>query len=1054
MQADIETETPLEQKTLLSASSESLKSPISPVAMEITAQEADETAKSSTASSKRRHVAEDKHSKITDVARDVTSRLYKPPEPKFKYVPKTKDKDTKTLPAKTRVSREKDVDNIGRGSSPRTLKDSDNRHSPSPLRDAGLKGQGSPARVVRDTDKRHSPSPLRDAGKRASPSPSKEKGKPMKTTSSKEENTKAASKKQTDLKPTCDTKRKGTVEAVSKTDRRESPVMAVRNKPQYQNDTATAMIRRSPDRLGFVATRLGGSSPLRQMASASSLASVPESLSEEECGPLGASGSSEPVIKKRTRRGRAFLDDDEFRRHSAPDYDKLESEFNAYTKEMGFKPGERHAVSVASAYQTSVSVDESALSDSHYKQGSDKTAPSPETSESIRSESYLPMERLSQKHIPNSEFYISSSDEMTCDEMENKVDDTRIDTTKYLNQNKTDTGLLDMEISHADNKTGSKSNSMVVGIKRDHEKTSECDNIPLFSVKKSKSDNDKEQLETEQIVSNNDDTFSDDSLDTDHSADSLEHGGKKEGIDRLTVSLPEHLFLKDEHTKLVSDDSLKKLEDEQHVVGDNDQTQFVPDKNIQSSANEKGNDNRTKLDSNVSDTELEFRCDLKPDGDNIESSSLTALDTNVVNVEEIEPMMETEESERFIVSLDIFPYVDVVDPVTENQYPFDIKTDQEQTSGLDSGIDNLTCELLTEIIPSDNGNKAAESTDSTNVVSINLARDMVDQERSPLITNESLADLGDGFDNLTYKSVAEIIPSDNENRTVENPDSTNVVSINVAKDMMNQERLPLSTNDSLADTENLTPHEELTVNLLLEGEKMLKHEELEVVLKLDGETCVLPSDEKASGVKTDIDSEDVDKIALENEPCNIQNMDITEVQSYSDVEMVEQETVEDMEPVKLEMSVKNTSDVHAEGKNTLAIDAVNNEAGTQSECKKEISNIKECVSSEISNQNKVKTELEVIEPDANQDREGGDRGQINDIDAEMQAEIDLIETGIQDGISATLILPQTRTLAVWTSQEFMAEVDVAGSHGSDDSIGDPQQELQVLQEALEQLPAK
>ena len=1049
----MESDSSLGQKTPLSVSSESLNSPLSPVAMDTSAL-AQEISRSKSETAKKRPVElEEKPSKISNVARDVTSRLYKPPEPKFKYVPKAKDKDTKTPPAGTRSSREKNVSPVGRGSSPKTLIDSyDKRHSPSPLRAATPKGRGSP------TDKRHSPSPLRDSSKKSSPSSSKERGINQKTTSSKEDITKTPSKKQSNHQPSNDAKRKSTGESGPKAPRKESAVMAVRNK-QYQSDSA--IMRRSPDRLGFVASRLGGSSPLRQIASASSLASVPESLSEEDNGPLSTSGSSEPIIKKRARRGRAYLDDDEFRRHSAPDYEKLESEFNAYSKEMGSKPGER--VCLSPPYKNSVSVDESVLSDFHHQVSETKSdvCPSAKTDAAIQSENVLPSDKVPQQQ--NSEFYISSNDEMTCDESDTRKDHTEMDSVEFVQPdlNTTEQPFTDKIHSHV-NKT--ETESIVIGTKRDHSKKSEGDISLVPPNKKSKSESSETNL-SEMKVSDTrdvDDGFSDDSLDSNNSADSLESDQVTISSVRLTKSFPDSLFINDRNAKIDLDDSLEKMnvdqtKDEMDSCNDIVQPKEVSIIGETYDPGSKEEMGMIEPDKGINNENMEtIQPDTNESQEDVNKDSFEKSDsakTDGLDLEEIEPLMDYEE--RYIVSLNIIPNVESHDSTVENQDHFDI------------------CDS-----------------------------DITSQQQNKMLSVPSNQELANelNLDNLTDKLCG---------------DSDNVVSMDIARDMLNQ----VKKSQETADAENAKVHEELEVNLLLEGEKPLTHEELEIILKLHGQTCLLSEAEKAKALQRKADSEKASKLKIEIKSGNaVEEMNITE---ESEAAITRDEIIEHMEIEDVKQSsVDALPDVFTENQETVS-NINDNKDGIQSECKEHHSDIVEPVSNEIYEQSEIEMGEEIpksvenkpthqsrnvedneqvnsmhaeklngtrsecmehhsdiIEPVSNeiheqieiekgeeipksvenkpthQPRNVEDNEHVNSVHAEKLNGTESVDSNLLDGISASEILPHSRSLAVWTSLEYIAEVDVTGSHGSDDSLLDPQQELQVLQDALGQLPAK
>ena len=904
--------------TPLSASTESLKSPVSPIAME-TDSKPKETSRSRNEHVKRKHGPEDKHSNISSVARNVTSRLYQPPEPKFKYVPKSKDKEIKSPPVRPRVPKERDLDAIGRGSPPRIVRHQNTRHSPSPLRDVNRSGSDSPSRFVRNSDKRqspsplrHSPSPLRDNGRKASPSPTKGRGK-SKEGSLVDKSSKPPQK--TEPKSETNAKKKDDRHGAPKSDKKESLIMAVRNKTPSDNNAALIDIkmRRSPDRLNVAPNRHGVNSPMRQIASTSSLASVPESLHEEDAGPLGSSVSTEQLIKKRNKRGRASLiDDDEFRRHSAPDYDKLENEFNAYSLEMGFDPGEKENISGSPTYRTSVSVDESELPNSQSMEESDTTLTDsvPKNATSETQTNHVPEEREIKK------FYVSSGDEMTSEETENIKEPTECSINEIEVEMITDQSEINInDILNVDDfgeaGTNVDENNMqpdahVTGTKRDHTDGPKHETVSIPPMKKSKlQESDHVHVSAEEVYQKeHDESFSNDSLDEDEHSKSMQENKDPIETDRLTQSLPHNLLLlREDHEKSVSDDSLEATEDNAMNLDDSEVSKHKESakKDLDIVINQNGDMLQVEVVDNS----------ILPEG---QESEVNLSNSQVMD-------FEYEEPETFVVTLDI-------------------KSDENAS------------------VPSPKGQN--------------------------------------DFDNVNQHEGSEYQISKHEDKHLEKLKEVNVVSSNLASDMV---------------------HEELEVHLALEGEIKLTHEEIEVELKLEGESCVLGSEKKPDS------SSEMKENILEPEQ---KALDI-KTQSFKNVD----------DAIK---------DVKMNGSATES-DTYDNER------------VEEIM--EISEADKLESAEERLE--ITSDKLESSVGKLESTADNLESTTDKLENAVvdvnnDDGISATEVFEKCRTIAVWTSQEFLADLDAdlegAGGLGSDDSLLDPSRELRVLQEALEQLPAK
>ena len=958
-----------------------------------------ETARSKNEHVKRKREPEDKHSKISSVAKDVTSRLYQPPEPKFKYVPKSKEKEIKTAPVRPRIPKERDPDAIGRGSPPRVLRDRNTRHSPSPLRDVSRTGSDSPARFVRNTDKRHSPSPLRQSpsplrhspspvrntGRKSSPSPSKGNGKLGDNSPVPDKERKPL--KKVDSKAVKDTEKKDEEQVVARTSKKESPIMAVRNKAPVDNTSALIdlKMRRSPDRLGVASNRLGGTSPLRQMASASSLASVPESLHEEDSGPLATSTSLEPLVKKRNRRGRALLDEDEFRRHSAPDYDKLENEFNAYSKQMmGFHPGEKEYVSVSPTYRTSVSVDESELQNSHLEEESD-TAHTDTADKGVNSETQTIQDQMAKEQVHK--FYFSSGDELTPEETENIKEPTECSISEIpveiisdqgggnVDQMLSDDGgVRDKSIADTDD---TKSDTVLIGMKRDHVDGPKPENLSVSPVKKSKSDkydtSDGMQMPADRhLKKEHDESFSNDSLDEGDNADSMEVTSKVTHADRLTQSLPHDLLsLRENRAKSVTDDSLEEMEDEAK------EHQGYMDLNAE-----------TEVSESVENAETDMDVVINQNGDIllvevVDNSPLQESENNQVDMSDSEETdFQFEEPEKFVVTLDIKNDEDMFVPPLE---------------------------------------------DTNNLVS--SEKDDVNNEHWP--------------ENQT---------SPNEEAHFEKLKNVNVVSSSLAKDMV----------DELV-------HEELEVHLALEGETKLTHEEIEVELKLEGESCVLTPEHKLDSSSSDNNN---DTVESEHKALDIK----TESTKYAE------NKTNDMKDSQL-FELDTKSDTHLESDVENRVTNITNDQNVDLDQNQITANVTFENEQKLKSEDVITDDLQKPVSDLSSDQSNNESGkgtekddktriesashdndrveEIMEISETAKLEIEssfAVGSSDRDGISATEIFDNSRTIAVWTSQEYIADMDDSGEgvggQGSDDSLLDPSKELKVLQEALEQLPAK
>lgn len=452
--------------------------------------------------------ARPKHSKdvkkISSVAKEVTSRLYKPPEPKFKYVPKVREKEIKTIP-RTKIYRDRGTPKP-RESQAKVLRDFERSKSESPQR---------------LHSKRTSVSPLKEVAskKRAASAPNKpgigDKGRLLPDAGDKKSKQEADSKNRT-KRP------KGTKEHDNQDEEQKTTVSTT----QKKNGT------KSPERSNAVG-RLG--SPLRHMASASSLASVPEAITEleEPVSPrkLDNNTCNYPV-KKRLKKGRASFVDDGFRCHSAPDSQAMAEAFDEYREQMA---DEQIKTNNQLEFQASVSVDESELT-RESRQGID-------TDNKIESR-MLNADRENMEPVKQTFEIDSSVGVYMIVEPENQTKPS--DEIKDM-QNDDD---VDGDLSDVN---GSRKRASI------SEENNDFSSVP---AKKTKQDHEnhlhnqsEHEMETHSSDKGNDnEIFSEDSLDSDISLDSLD----ERQPNRLTQSLPPSFFTSE---RPMSSDSLSDSED-------------------------------------------------------------------------------------------------------------------------------------------------------------------------------------------------------------------------------------------------------------------------------------------------------------------------------------------------------------------------------------------------------------------------------------------------------------------------------------------------------------
>ncbi|XP_053404539.1 uncharacterized protein LOC123566392 isoform X3 [Mercenaria mercenaria] len=556
-----------------------------------------------------------KDRKISTVAKQVTSRLYQAPEPKFKYVPKSKEKEIKTFP-KTKPVRDRNTDLKSRTSPVKTVKDFDRSKSESPQRVTGKRNRPT---LTRDTDpkKRSASAPQSDPKLKEGPKPKNAKDKGDKQDKNESKVMAVRNKAQGPNRIVSPTSKLDRV--VSPTSKQGGTVSPTSRQGGTVSPTSRLGGAVSPERLGVVGPGIKRtSSPnVRHMASASSLASVPESLAENEESVLNEN-QKEPNrgsygVKKRQKKGRANFIDDDFRCHSAPDSQRMSQALDEYTDgiNLDLQTGLSNSDRLVPLVTTSVSVDDSTMCREEEMKISDIDITSIDESESGEmdaetqmNESCVEQEQLdSDIEMKKTDFmneqpvhmYISSEeDSKGIDDIEKSHDSSLcIETSNLENKKDLDKSTEDStmepseDISVIDDSMETSeplgAETIVLGKRerKDSDRSIETD-VP---TKKSKSvSDDAESLsdarsnKSEPGVSFEVDTgnFSEDSLDLNISIDSLE--GEKHTA-RLTQSLPAYLIRSE---KPMSEDSLSDSCDEQNKDFkdslDNDQS-------------DKGNDN-------------------------------------------------------------------------------------------------------------------------------------------------------------------------------------------------------------------------------------------------------------------------------------------------------------------------------------------------------------------------------------------------------------------------------------------------------------------------------
>ena len=288
-----------------------------------------------------------KGEKLVKTAKSVTDRLYKAPEPKFKYQPKSKQ-----LPRSSGATRDANIRTRDRRSPI-----SPSRESPS----RGTSARASPARTKSESPRstpRTTPSPRETPERQLKGN--KDIGKSTKSTLSKnkdgqsstEETRRNTAKKSpssgkaasADRNTTGNVKVKGSSSrnSLSAGDlagirgRRESPtgshgdISERRLSPSARKRDSGKLSPNSDSGSG------GGRKfvpRLRHITSASSLANVPEAIAEEtEPAEPEQKSTSQVVVRRRKKRPQ--VEGDEFRRHSEPLGEELAEAFDKYTQDF------------------------------------------------------------------------------------------------------------------------------------------------------------------------------------------------------------------------------------------------------------------------------------------------------------------------------------------------------------------------------------------------------------------------------------------------------------------------------------------------------------------------------------------------------------------------------------------------------------------------------------------------------------------------------------------------------------------------------------------------
>ena len=672
-------------------------------------------------SKKPRHDKESKN--ISHVAKQVTSRLYKSSEPKFKYVPKTKEKEVKTIP-RTKIHRD--------------------RGDPM-LRE--LRDNKSPVKVLRDIERSKSESPQRHS-KRSNVSPVKELDSRKRATSAPnkpipDKSKKGPVSKGSDLgdRKTIDKKRPDT-HSKTGTKKGDKP-----KGPDTQDDQelggVSASVRKkgtnSPDRTSPLGPgRLGNG---RHMTSASSLASVPESIAEQD-EPISPrkpeSADTIYVVKKRAKKGRASFLDDGFRCHSAPDSNSMAEAFDEYKEQI---ETEETPENETPEFQTSVSVDESDLSRA-------KEQPDQDNETSHTPAAGITGVQSIETHSPD-----GTSKEHQIDMSKDKNSPT--DTVEMV--------IKSQEVIVVENETNMPSIS---------DESIDHDKIPK---EKTKSDNETmsrsypegvKELSPKKRRKSNDEIFSDDSLDSDISVDSLDEKSSK----RLTQSLPPSFFTSDKH---MASDSLSNSDDED------------TDTNIALKVNPNTSENKQKLSrSKIIQHDIETEVNKTSETRNLATVSLEQINISSLS-NEVDPSLSENDGDikdagAFVVEFNTLENATAI-KVTD---PFHNKTiNNAQIRKLSVTVHHcidIEGDLLEVANKSEEIGQTCEGKDKlqidevTSYVSeiVKNTQDILNKEDEDIEIENGRSELENGEESLscvqeTNQTVREPIPSESESNTQE-----------------------------------------------------------------------------------------------------------------------------------------------------------------------------------------------------------------------------------------------------------------------------------------------
>ncbi|XP_060557466.1 uncharacterized protein LOC132717901 isoform X3 [Ruditapes philippinarum] len=531
-----------------------------------------------------------KDKKISSVAKQVTSRLYQAPEPKFKYVPKTKEKEIKTIP-RTKVLRDRTTELKPRTGFDRTARVT---KSESPQRVTGKRTSPAPSRIA-DIKKRPGSASQRDQKSKPGPKPKDVK----------DDKGKGDKHDRNALKVTTE---KNKVQGPNRANSPSSRLGGALSPPTRQSGAASPPTRAagavsptgrltgslSAERLGVSGSNIVRTSPLRQMASATSLASVPESVAENEESDMGEikneqNKTTSYVVKKRQKKGRANFIDDDFRCHSAPDAHRTSQALDDYTDIMNseLQTGISNSNKVPPFLTTSVSVDDSMVNTEEEMKTNDTNKADIENDinemdieaakvnesnvELDNLDSDVEMKEAISKNGKPVHMYISSEEmshesgnDMAEPEMSVNTDKHTDESAKMdLNENSI---LQNVSMETSESLVTENTDNVVLGKRErvDSEKSKDSEVPP----KKSKSvsditdnlcDTKSNDEKTGVNAETDNENFSEDSLDLNISIDSLEG---EQPSDRLTQSLPAYIIRSE---KPMSEDSLSDSCDEHNV---------------------------------------------------------------------------------------------------------------------------------------------------------------------------------------------------------------------------------------------------------------------------------------------------------------------------------------------------------------------------------------------------------------------------------------------------------------------------------------------------------